>query len=112
MQIAASISFSLVDAECPHIVSWFDESENDLVRMRVDNEEDFYEWQLMFLIARMNEVDINVEELYAKKYHSEIWLHLLCIEPGLEVRLDGKQWHSFAGKGSLKDELETLRLFL
>lgn len=112
LQIAASISFALMDTGCPHIVSWYDDTEGDLVRMRVEDEDSFYEWQLFYLTARTKRADVDVEVLYAKKYRSEAYLHCLCVEPELKVRLDGKQWHVFSKKGSLGEELGELQLYL
>lgn len=112
LQIAASVSFALMDAQCPHIVSWQDGASGDLARMRVDDEESFYEWQLLYLLARPGGPDADAEALYVKKYKNEAYLHRICIEPDLSVRLDGALWHSFAKKGSLKDELGGLQLYL
>ena len=112
LQIAASVSFALVDAGCPHIVSWYDDSQSTPVRMRVDDEEGFYEWQLLYLLAQTTREDVDVEACYKEKYRSEACLHLLRVEPQLELYLDGKLWHSFAKKGSLKDEMGTLQLYL
>lgn len=112
LQIAVSLSFSLVDAQCPHIVTWYDEAAGDLVRTRVDDEEGFYEWQFMYLNAQMKCVCVDVESLYEKKYRSEPCLHRLRVEPKAELYLDGKLWHSFAKKGSPGDELKALELYL
>ena len=112
LQIAASVSFALVDAGCPHIVSWYDDVTGDPVRMRVDDEESFYEWQLRYLLAQVKASDVDTEERYLKKYRSEACLHRLRIEPDLSVYLDGKQWHSFAKKGNLGEALGALHLYL
>ena len=112
LQIAASLSFSLVDAGCPHIVSWYDDAADDLARMRVDDEEGFYEWQLCYLTARVKRANVDVETFYKKKYANERCLHRLCVEPGSEVFLNGELWHAFAKKGSLEKELGGLQLYL
>lgn len=112
LQIAAAVSFSLVDADCPHIVSWYDGAEGETVRMRVDDEEGFYEWQMHYLIARTKGADTDVEAAYVKKYVSEACLHRLRIEPDLSFYLDGSLWKKFSKKGSLETELASLQLFL
>lgn len=112
LQIAASVSFAMVDAGCSHIVSWQDAGVGDLVRMRVDDEEGFYEWQLLYLNARSGGPETDIEACYVQKYRSERCLHRICIDPDLKVRLDGKDWHSFAKKGDLKEELGALQLYL
>ena len=112
LQIAASVSFSMVDAGCPHIVSWYDDATGDLVRMRVDDEEGFYEWQLLYFTAQVKGTDVDVEARYAKKYASEACLHYLRVEPVMEVWLDGICWHSFSKKTDLEKELGGLQLYL
>ena len=42
LEIGASISFSLMDAGCPHFVVWYDDSIQDICRVRVDNEESLF----------------------------------------------------------------------
>lgn len=112
LQAAASLSFSLVDAECPHIVSWYDGTEQDVVRTRVDDEESFYEWQLLYLSARAERTDCEVEARYVEKYHREPLLHRLRLEPDLSLYVDGKLLHTFAKKGRIEKEFETLELYL
>lgn len=112
LQIAASVSFALMDVQCPHIVSWYDEANEDLVRMRVDDADGFYEWQMRYLAARMKGHAVDVQARYGKKYANEPCLHRICVEPGLQLYLDGKRWHTFSKKGSLEKELGDLRLYL
>lgn len=112
LQIIAALSFAMTDAQCPHIVSWYDDTSKDMVRMRVDDEEGFYEWQLRYLISRQSRADVDVEEQYGKKYQSEPYVHRLRVEPELKLYLDGSLFHAFAKRGSLKEELEGLQLCL
>lgn len=112
LQIAASVSFALMDAQCPHIVSWYDDTQSAPVRMRVDDEDGFYEWQLAYLLTDTVHTGTDVEARYEEKYRSEIYLHRLRVEPRLELYLDGKIWHTFSKKGNLKDEMGTLQLYL
>lgn len=112
LQIAASVSFALMDAQCPHIVSWYDDTQSAPVRMRVDDEDGFYEWQLAYLLTDTVHAGIDVEARYEEKYRGEVYLHRLRVEPRLELYLDGKRWHTFSKKGNLKDEMGTLQLYL
>ena len=38
-EMVISISFGLVEKQCPHYIAWYDEKEHDLIRVRVDTEE-------------------------------------------------------------------------
>lgn len=112
LQIAAAVSFALIDAECPHIVSWYDVTSQDLVRVRVDDEASFFEWQLWYLIAGIPQQKIDVETRYREKYQNEPILQYLCIDPDLQIRLNGIHLHTFAKKGSIKEELKEFQLYL
>lgn len=114
LQLAASISFALVDAECPHIVSWYDAGEEKPVRTRVDNEEDFYEWQLLYMecAAGNAKTAMNIEERYMQDYRRETLLHRLRLDADLKLYLDGKLFYAFAKKGDIAKELGTLELYL
>lgn len=112
LQAAASLSFALLDAECPHIVSWYDGTEQDVVRTRVDDEESFYEWQLLYMATQTERTDCEAEARYVEKYRREPLLHRLRMEPDLKLYVDGKLIHTFAKKGRLEKEFETLELYL
>ncbi len=75
-----SISFSLMDAGCPHFVAWNSASQKDLIRTRVDDEESYY----LFLTIFMQDVEFSrnrspVEE-YRRKYRGEFYLYELMVD--------------------------------
>ncbi|MEY8332543.1 DUF58 domain-containing protein [Lachnospiraceae bacterium 47-T17] len=113
LQLAASLSFALVDAECPHIVSWHDGGQK-LVRTRVDSEEDFYEWQLFYMEGAFGKRDAggSLEERYRQDYRGEPFLHCLRLDGDLKLYLDGKLVYAFAKKGAVVKEMEALELYL
>lgn len=41
LQVAASLSFSMMDKECPHYVAWLSKRYQEVKRIRVDDEESF-----------------------------------------------------------------------
>ena len=82
----ASISFSLMDAGCPHFAVWNSAAHKDLIRTRVDDEESYY----LFLTTFMQDVDFsgNLElmEEYRRKYRGELYLYELTVtEDGTPV---------------------------
>ena len=97
MQLAASVSFALLDAGCPHVVGWYEQRVQDLVRMRVDTEEDFYEWQVQYMGAEPPRAYEDVEARYREKYRGEQFLHILRIEPEQSMYLDGSRWQDNKG---------------
>lgn len=114
LQVAASLSFALVDAECPHIVSWYDEDGEKPVRTRVDTDEDFYEWQLLYMAGApaKKEVCGNLEERYVSDYGREPLLHRLRLDGDLQLYVDGKKVYAFAKNGDPAKELAALELYL
>lgn len=80
---AASLSFSMMDKECPHYVAWQSRRYQDIKRIRVDSEESFYE----FLLYLLQDFDIdskeNCLERYQEKYSAEVLLHYLVLKPEL-----------------------------
>ena len=97
LELAASVSFALFDAGCPHVVSWYDAQLQDLVRMRVDTEEDFYEWQVQYLAAAASHRVCDVEMRYREKYRGEQFLHIVRIEPERKIYVDGSRWQDTKG---------------
>lgn len=114
LQVAASLSFALIEAECPHIVSWYDGGEEKPVRTRVDDDEDFYGWQLLYMEAAGagQGVSADIEERYMQDYRREPLLHRLRLEPDLKLYLDGKLFYAFAKSGDLAEEMGKLELYL
>lgn len=114
LQIAASLSFALMDAECPHIVSWYDSGEERAVRTRVDDEADFYEWQLYYMESASAKKDVyeNIEECYMQAYRSQPLLHRLRLDADLKLYVDGAPVYAFAKNGDTAKELEALELYI
>ncbi len=97
LQLAVSVSYALLDADCPHVVGWYDAQLQDLVRMRVDTEEDFYEWQVQYLSAAAARRACDVETRYREKYRGEQYLHIVRIEPEHSIYVDGNRWQDTKG---------------
>lgn len=78
-QVAASLSFSVMDKECPHYVAWYSRYYQDVKRIRVDDEESFYEFLLYLLQDFDRESGINCLEQYKEKYSSEVLMHHIVL---------------------------------
>lgn len=55
IEMAASVSLSLIEQKCVHMVTWYEEKNDRIIRKRVENEENIYE-----LLNRL---------LYLESYH-------------------------------------------
>lgn len=100
---AASLSFSLMDMKCTHYAAWFSKSRNDVVRVRVKDEEDYY----LFMTSYMQDdgaSQVDIKERYREKYKGEQYLHLLCPKDKNTVIVDGETLKT--------DEISKLELLL
>ena len=99
MQIAFSISFSLMDAGCNHYVAWYNKEDSDLIRVRIDGDESFYYYIELVMKNKWmaNAEDISVR--YKDKYGMEPYVWKLALDESLELK---KQDETIM-KYSLKD---------
>lgn len=83
LKAAASLSFSMMDKDCPHYVAWYSRRFQDIKRIRVDSEESFYEFLLYLLQDFDREDKGNCLEQYQEKYSAEALLHYLVLKQDL-----------------------------
>lgn len=114
LELVASVSFSLLDQECPHFVAWLSRETLDVRRIRVDDEESFY----LFLNYFLKDIDSksvkDVRKEYRKKFRNEVYLHDVTLGMDLEISKDGQrviQW-DMKKLESVEDECGKLELLL
>ncbi|MBP3351462.1 MAG: DUF58 domain-containing protein [Lachnospiraceae bacterium] len=111
LQVAASLSFSLMDKECPHYMAWFSKRYGEIKRIRVDNEESFYEF-LMYLLQDFDRnIAENCLEAYREKYSGEVLLHYLVLKQNLALYEQSTCLHTLK-EVDLKRSLEELELII
>lgn len=111
LEVAASLSFGLMDKKIPHFVAWISEDTQDIRRIRVDDEESFYLFMTYYLNDHVSINNRDVRDEYREKYRNEIHLKDICINSYLEVYQDGELLHKLDVK-KIKDECEKLELLL
>ncbi len=88
---AAALSFSLMDAGCPHFAVWQSREKNDILRARIDDEESFY----LFMTTYLEDGEAgHAPELigrYREKYRGQQYLHALYLNGTPELWLDGEK---------------------
>lgn len=87
----ASLSFTLMDLECPHYVAWQSRQWQDIMRIRVDDEESFYECLLYLMQDGIGGGFMDMQTRYQEKYSSEIVLHYIRVESGPGIRVDNRE---------------------
>ncbi|MCM1284211.1 MAG: DUF58 domain-containing protein [Muribaculaceae bacterium] len=107
----ASLVFSLMDNACPHYLSWYSESRQDMVRIRVDDEEGYY----MAVCAYMGDCSLQTQTdalaRYNEKYRYDRPMHVLEMRADLSLWQDGGK-RAEVDSGDWKASLEQLELVL
>lgn len=91
LQCVASLSFCLMDLECPHYVAWYSSYQQDVVRVRVDDEEGFYEALLHLLREGGDKGGVDLWERYREKYSGEPLLHRIRVGEGPSLQVDDQE---------------------
>lgn len=112
LQIIASISFSLVDIECPHYIAWYDGDTHDVRRIRVDSHEGYYQFYCTYLSKpNFNNSNQTVRQLYNDKYKSERYMYGISIMEDLSV-LNGDNVILKTTENTLKKDLGGMEIVL
>ena len=92
LTVAASVSCALIDQKCAHFMAWYDEKISDVVRMRIDEEEQLYQFLLAFYmeegretLGRKKPPADGIESLYREKYRMEQVVEKVRIDRNLEL---------------------------
>ena len=109
--ILASISFSLMDSGCPHYAAWYSSSRQDVVRVRVDNEESLYQFLSCYLEETFESSKTDLLEAYEEKYRGEHYLHLLELDEQLRLYKNREQIAAYHIQG-WQEKLNGLELVL
>ncbi len=104
--VLASLSFSMMDADCVHFVAWFGRESQDIERIRVEDEESFYEMLVCCMEDCAIQAEYSVQELYQEKYSSETILHRIVLDKTLCLYKDGGLAKQFTDKEVTKELAE------
>lgn len=111
MQCAASLSFTLMDLECPHYVAWYSRYWQDVVRIRVDDEESCYECLLYLLQEGRGAHSVDVRARYQEKYSGEPVLRHIRVWDSPGIQVDERET-GYLKASALERELGELELLL
>lgn len=107
--IAADIVFSLMDAGCPHFVAWYSSSRQDVVRLRVDDEESMYQFLTFFLEDCTADAPISLKQMYEEKYRYDRPVYQIMLGENFVLTQNGQEIGRFGTKG-WKDTLRQLEI--
>jgi hypothetical protein len=86
MQIAFSISFSLMDAGCSHYVAWYNKADGDVVRVRIDGEESLYYYIELIMKNKWMSDNQDICDRYNEKYCREPYVWKLMLDERLVLK--------------------------
>ena len=110
-EIAASLSFGLLDRRVPHFVAWMSEETGDIRRIRIDDEESFYLFLSFYLSDEMKHSDKEIREVYRERYKNELYRKDICVNTQLEIFQNGELLTKLDVE-NIEDECEKLELLL
>ena len=90
LSLAASISFALMENKCPHYAAWFSNAEQDIVRIRVDGEEQLYLFLMSILGEAATSEKRDLKQAYKERYQGEHFLADICVDDSLQVTVKGE----------------------
>lgn len=113
LSTAASLVFSLMDAHCPHYVAWYSGSRQEMVRVRVHDEEGYYLFLSSYLEDSHGEGDAGtgLMQSYRDKYRFDRQLYTLQLLPDLTLWQEEKQVGAIDAR-DWKSSVQKLELIL
>ena len=105
------MSFSIMDAGCPHYVVWYDGATADVMRIRVDDEESLF--YMIGVLMRVHWVRCkeDIKERYKGKYRQEPYVWALTVDEKLQLYKEKEMLIRYTGK-RLRTSLGQIELLL
>ena len=85
METVASLSFSIMDAGCPHYVVWYDGTVQDVLRIRVDDEESLFYMIGVLMKIHWVQCREDIKMRYREKYRQEPYVWDLTLDEMLQL---------------------------
>ena len=80
LEMAVSVCFALLEAECLHYVAWYDQNAGRVLRHSIQKEEDIYEMLDIFLAAPVYEQAYDLEAAYCSRYPQGAYSTILRLD--------------------------------
>lgn len=111
MEVVVSLSFSMMNAGCPHYVIWYDGEEKDVKRQRVDDEESLFIFIDTLMKVKWIKYEENLFWRYQEKYHREPYVHAFYLDTDLRLKKNTEMINQLSKK-KLEKSLEQVELLL
>ena len=103
-ELAASLCFSMLEAECPHFVAWYDEKEGQIRRHAVKKEQDLYEMLDLLMRTSFYKQEYDVKAAYFSSYPKGTYSTVLILDKEGNLQRDEEDTVTF-GEEELKESL-------
>ena len=103
-ELAASLCFSMLEAECPHFVAWYDEKEGQIRRHAVKKEQDLYEMLDLLMRDSFYKQEYDVKAAYFSSYPEGTYSTVLILDKEGNLQRDEEDTVTF-GEEELKESL-------
>lgn len=111
LEAVASLSFSIMDAGCPHYVVWYDGTELDVIRIRVDDEESMFYMIGVLMKIRWVRCREDIKQRYRDKYRQEPYVWALTLDEKLQLFKEKELLTRYSAK-KLKSSLSQVEILL
>ena len=111
LELASSISYSLMDRKCAHFVAWYSKAKGEVVRVRVDDEERFYLFLSQYLWDGTFCDGVDVKERYKERFRGEYYMHDIVVNMNMELYINGDLVKKFGAK-NIANECKKLEILL
>lgn len=102
-QCAASLSFSILEMKCSHLLIWFDQKEQSIRRFPVRNEEELNFAVYCLLHGDFYPTSKDLFSLYSMEYPTDTWACRLLLDTDLNLWQEEKKLFSFSPETLRKD---------
>ena len=111
LETVASLSFSLMDAGCPHYIAWYDGTASDVARIRVDDEESLFYMIGVLMRVHWGRCKEDIRQRYQNKYRQEPYVWALTLDEKLQLYKENELLTKYSGR-KLSSSLGQMELLL
>lgn len=108
--VLLSISVSMIQQQCSHYVVWYDAEAKDVLRCRMEREEDMYSLLMKISKLEFYPKGFAIEEAYYEKYHEKTFADKLVLDWNLRLVCNEEIQIMYDAK-KLKESLTSQEIF-
>ena len=111
LEAVASLSFSIMDAGCPHYIVWYDGTELDVLRIRVDDEESLFYMIGVLMKIKWVHCKEDLKQRYRDRFRQDSYVWALTLDEKLRFYKEKEMLIQYSAK-KLQASLAQMELLL